>query len=124
MTTPISTLLLLGRFTWSVQRSDFGGHISTRIYAEGHMRMAMAEQSMDDAMVVIQEASSAIVKVSQQLSGLEGKQCEVVQALKDLSNRISELESNAAPQKKSYSYKVSTLYQGNKLCWIYFYRHS
>ena len=48
----------------------------------------MGDQSMDDAMVVIQEAS-AIVKVSQQLSGKDGE------ALKDLSNRISNLESKA-----------------------------
>lgn len=58
----------------------------------------MGDQSMDDAMVVIQEAS-AIVKVSQQLSGKDGE------ALKDLSNRISNLESKA-PQQKATATKV------------------
>ena len=65
----------------------------------------MGDQSMDEAMVVIQEASSAIVKVSQQLNGLEGKHGEVVQALKDLSNRISNLESKT-PQQKAAAIKV------------------
>ena len=65
----------------------------------------MGDQSMDDAMVVIQEASSAIMKVSQQLNGLEGKHGEVVQALKDLSNRISNLESKA-PQQKTAAARV------------------
>ena len=32
----------------------------------------MGDQSMDDAMLVTQEASSAMVKVSQQLNGLKG----------------------------------------------------
>ena len=65
----------------------------------------MGDQSMDDAMLVIQEASSAIVKVSQQLNGLEGKHGEVIQALNDLSNRISDLESKA-PQQKAAATKV------------------
>ena len=60
---------------------------------------------MDDAMVVIQEASAAIGKVSQQLNGLEGKHDEITLALKDLSNRISQLESKA-PQKKAVTTKA------------------
>lgn len=49
--------------------------------------------SVDDAMVVIQEASATIVKVSHQLSGYEGSQKEVASALKEISDRVTRLES-------------------------------
>lgn len=57
----------------------------------------------DEAMIVIQEASSAIAKISQELSGFEEKQKEVVEALKDISNRISNLESDAAATDRGRS---------------------
>ena len=52
--------------------------------------------SLDDAMVVIQEASATITKVSQQLSNYEGGQKEVTFALKEVSERLAVLESAAA----------------------------
>ena len=54
----------------------------------------MAQQSLDDAMVVIQEASAAISQVSSKLNGLQSHNQEVVAALKDLSNKVANLESN------------------------------
>ena len=57
-------------------------------------------------MIIIQEASTAIGKVSKQLSGFEGKQKEVADALKDISSRISSLESdNAAVRSLSVQTK-------------------
>ena len=50
------------------------------------MTMA-ADQSMEEAMIIIQEASAKIAKVSDKLSGLENNNQEVVTALKDLSNK-------------------------------------
>ena len=57
---------------------------------------------MDEAMVVIQEASSAIGKVAEQLNGLEGRHKEVASTLNDLSNRIAQIEASQlkrAPEK-------------------------
>ena len=54
----------------------------------------MAQQAaLDDAMVIIQEASAAISHVSSKLNSLEGHNQEVVAALKDLSNKVANLES-------------------------------
>lgn len=49
--------------------------------------------SVDDAMVVLQEATAAIARVSHQLSGYEGSQKEVASALKEISDRVTRLES-------------------------------
>ena len=56
------------------------------------MTMA-ADQSMEEAMIIIREASAKIAKVSDKLSGLENNNQEVVTALKDLSNKVANLES-------------------------------
>lgn len=53
----------------------------------------MADQSMEDAMIIIQEASAKIAKVSEKLSGLNSNNQEVVAALKDLSNKVANLEN-------------------------------
>lgn len=60
----------------------------------------MAQQSLDDAMVVIQEASAAISQVSSKLNGLESHKQEVVAALKDLSNKVANLESGQSNSKQ------------------------
>lgn len=65
--------------------------------------LKMAAQ-MDEAMLVIQEASSAIGKVAEQLNGLEGRHKEVASTLNDLSNRIAQIEASQlkrAPAEKT-----------------------
>lgn len=51
------------------------------------------DQTLDDAMVIIQEASTAIERVSSKLDGLQNNNREVVAALKDLTNKVAQLES-------------------------------
>ena len=51
---------------------------------------------MMPCMVVLQEATAAIAKVSHQLSGYEGNQKEVTSALKEISDRVTSLESAVA----------------------------
>lgn len=60
----------------------------------------MATEAIDDAMLVIQQASTAIEKVSHQLSGVDGQNRAVVEALKELTNRVGNLEE-AATSKTS-----------------------
>ena len=50
-----------------------------------------------DAMIIIQEASAKIAQVSDKLSGLETNNQEVVAALKDLSNKVANLENGRDP---------------------------
>ncbi len=55
---------------------------------------------MEDAMIVIQEASAKIAQVSDKLSGLENNNKEVVAALKDLSNKVANLENRQCASKE------------------------
>ena len=70
----------------------------------------MAEQSFEDAMIVIQEASASILQVSSKLSGLQSHNQEVVAALKDLSNKVTILESrqrdSTGPRERAQVRKV------------------
>lgn len=52
------------------------------------------DQGLEDAMVVIQEASAAITQVSTNLSSLRNDNEEVVAALKVLTEKVSRLEKN------------------------------
>jgi len=47
------------------------------------------DQTLDDAMVIIQEASTAIERVNSKLDGLQNNNREVIAALKNLSNKLS-----------------------------------
>jgi hypothetical protein len=53
-----------------------------------------SDQSLEDAMVVIQEASAAIAQVSTKLNNLQTDNEDVVAALKGLTDKVSQLESN------------------------------
>ena len=55
--------------------------------------LRMADPAFEDAMIIIQEALAKIAKVSDKLSGLESNNEEVVAALKDLSNKVANLEN-------------------------------
>lgn len=70
----------------------------------------MAEQSFDDAMVVIQEASAAISQVTSKLNGLQSQNQEVLTALKDLSNKVANLESSQSNPKQRTVTKKAPLY--------------
>lgn len=52
---------------------------------------SMAEQTMDEAMVVIQEASAVI---SQLNKNLQTNNTEVATALKELTNKVAQLEES------------------------------
>lgn len=58
----------------------------------------MAGQALEDAMVVIQEASAAISNVSTKLNSIQNNNEEVITALKDLTNKVSQLEGNKSTQ--------------------------
>lgn len=51
------------------------------------------DQALEDAMVVIQEASAAITQVSTNLSSLRNDNEQVVAALKVLTEKVSKLEN-------------------------------
>lgn len=70
----------------------------------------MADQSMEEAMIIIQEASAKIANVSDKLSGLENNNQEVVAALKDLSNKVANLESGRSHGKEKSPLTKAPLY--------------
>ena len=53
----------------------------------------MAEQSLDEAMLVIQEAARKINSASTQLDGFGGKQDELIVSVNALAERVANLES-------------------------------
>ncbi len=69
----------------------------------------MATDTIDEAML---EASRAIEKVSRQVSGFETQNRTVVEALKDLSNRMGALEqaTKANPGPKASKPKIMPSY--------------
>lgn len=67
----------------------------------------MANETIEDAVIVIQEASAAIAQLSSKLNHLQSNNDNVVAALKDLTNKVSQLESNrASPSNTSSEVKV------------------
>ena len=67
----------------------------------------MAETSqLEEAMVVIQEASAAITEVSHKLNALQNNNDGVITALKDLTNKVSQLESQSFPSSSGADSKV------------------
>lgn len=52
----------------------------------------MAGQSVEDAMIIIQEASTSIAQVS---TNLQSNNDGVLAAIKDLSNKVSQLEKSS-----------------------------
>ena len=52
----------------------------------------MAEQSFEEAVIVVQEASEKIAEVSKKLAGLDGQNKELLAVLNDLTNKVSILE--------------------------------
>lgn len=59
-------------------------------------KLAMSSQTLEDAVIVIQEASAAITQISSKLSCLQSNNDDVVNALKDLSNKVSEIQTKQA----------------------------
>ena len=59
-----------------MQREFFGGQISCN---------SMADESFEDAVIVVQEASARITEVSKKLTGLDGQNKELFTALSDLT---------------------------------------
>ena len=63
----------------------------------------MEDQAVEDAMVVIQQASSAIAKVS---TRMDSNNDSVLAVLKDLSNKISQLEKSTSQSNQPSSPQV------------------
>ena len=61
-------------------------------------------------MIIIQEASAKIAQVSDKLSGLETNNQEVVAALKDLSNKVANLENERDPNGEKNQTNKAPLY--------------
>lgn len=63
----------------------------------------MAEQSLDDAVIVIQEAASKLSSASSQLEGLGGKQDELISSVKILAEKVANLEQAKTRKKQDRS---------------------
>ena len=94
-----------------MQRLVFGGlWLKVFVLADSKTEKTMADQEMEDAMIIIQEASAKIAKVSEKLSGLETNSQEVVAALKDLSNKVANLEKGRLPNGEKSQTNKAPLY--------------
>ena len=60
----------------------------------------MAGCDFDDAMLAIQEAAGKITSISTQLGGFEGKQDELLESVRVLTERVANLEEAATSTRR------------------------
>ena len=65
------------------------------------LKSAMAASDLDDAVVVIQQASKRIEDAVQKMGTYEGKQQELLTAIKEMGERVADLEKSTVSSRAS-----------------------